>query len=261
MNEEKAMFDKQPRERGVVLVIALFLVLALFILGSAYLGMSSTESKIANNEISSTKAFGLAEAGIELAKQKLRTSGNWNAVIADTQPFDCPDLGQTGTDGCSYLIEDDDDGDSDPTTDTNRTVVVKSTGNFRSGEREIHIAYTLPVFPGGPGAVNFVGVDSRLDFSGATNQVDGNNWIPPSEDRTIPAVLDNSACGPGSGPQFAISTPHRSTEGQSEDGDQFFLLAHAHGGCARCAVESGQPHPEHRSRSRLPQLFRGRGHR
>ena len=72
MNEEKAMFDKQQGERGVVLIIALFLVLALFILGTSYLGLAGTESKIASNEISSTKAFGLAEAGIDLAVSRQR---------------------------------------------------------------------------------------------------------------------------------------------------------------------------------------------
>ena len=226
MNEEKAMLDNQQGERGVVLIIALFLVLALFILGTSYLGLAGTESKIASNEISSTKAFGLAEAGIDLAKQRLRNSNDWDAVIADTQPFDCPDLGLGADGGCSYLIEDDDDGDADPTSDRNRTVVIKSTGDFRSGEREIHIAYTMPIFPGGPGAVSFTGVDSRIDYSGSSGSIDGNNWIPPSEDRVIPAVLDNAACGPGSGPQFGISTPDVPQKDNlhatisSSDGDQ-----------------------------------------
>jgi hypothetical protein len=94
------------------------------------------------------------------------------------------------------------------TNDTNRIVVVKSTGTYKTAAKEVHLAFTRPAIFAGPGGLNSSGIGATLDYAGADNAIDGNNWVPPSDDGTIPAVQNNNACGPGTGPKFGIAVPN-----------------------------------------------------
>ena len=56
-----------PDQRGMVLVIALLVMVALATAGGAILALSLTESTIAKNDVEGTQALYVAEAGIQKA--------------------------------------------------------------------------------------------------------------------------------------------------------------------------------------------------
>ncbi len=58
-------------EQGIVLMVALLVMVFLSLLGATFLTLSLTESNISYNQVSSSKAFSLAEAGIELARKQM----------------------------------------------------------------------------------------------------------------------------------------------------------------------------------------------
>ena len=64
----------QKNERGLVLVVALLMVSALVVLGSTAVITSSTDLKISANYKASEQAFYIAEAGLEAARNKLKTN-------------------------------------------------------------------------------------------------------------------------------------------------------------------------------------------
>jgi len=83
-------------ERGNVLVIALLLVFATFIIGGAVAMMSTTDMKIASNEELGTEAHFAAEAGVSEAIHRLSQpyptnvtigGSTVNISIADTKPY------------------------------------------------------------------------------------------------------------------------------------------------------------------------------
>ncbi|MBW8056398.1 MAG: hypothetical protein FVQ86_00030 [candidate division NC10 bacterium] len=66
---------KWRAEKGIVLVITLLVMTLLFIIGTAFLSISSTETLIAINERKRVQAFQLAEAGAERAIAELDING------------------------------------------------------------------------------------------------------------------------------------------------------------------------------------------
>jgi hypothetical protein len=66
---------KWRAEKGIVLVITLLVMTLLFIIGTAFLSISSTETLIAINERKRVQAFQLAEAGAERAIAELNING------------------------------------------------------------------------------------------------------------------------------------------------------------------------------------------
>ncbi|MFB3145292.1 MAG: PilX N-terminal domain-containing pilus assembly protein [Candidatus Methylomirabilales bacterium] len=67
---------KWRAEKGIVLVITLLVMTLLFIIGTAFLSISSTETLIAINERKRVQAFQLAEAGAERAIAALNVDVN-----------------------------------------------------------------------------------------------------------------------------------------------------------------------------------------
>ena len=60
----------------MVLVVALLVMGLLTLLGTVFLTISSTESNISFNERNTSRAFNIAEAGIELARKQV-SSASW----------------------------------------------------------------------------------------------------------------------------------------------------------------------------------------
>ncbi|MFQ5656488.1 MAG: PilX N-terminal domain-containing pilus assembly protein [Candidatus Methylomirabilales bacterium] len=58
-------------ERGMALIIALFVVVILMLMGGLFLTVSMTESNISSNERNHSQAFQFAEAGVEHARRAL----------------------------------------------------------------------------------------------------------------------------------------------------------------------------------------------
>lgn len=197
-------------ERGIALVIALLAMALLSMLGVTFLSMSATEFTIASNEVDASRAFFLTEAGTAVAKRTLRNSSNWNVELTAVQPFPCPALVPASLGACSYRIENDAaDPSGDPANDTNNLVIIKATGSSQTASREIHLAFTRPDgLPAPPSSLLSVGVSSNVSFNGNAFSIDGNNWIPPSDDGLTPEVQDNSACTFTTAPKYGIAVPN-----------------------------------------------------
>jgi len=72
-------------EKGVILIFSL-LVLSIILLTSAYfISISLTGSKISSSQVNATKAYYLAEAGVEEAIFKLKNDDSWKNAF-ETQP-------------------------------------------------------------------------------------------------------------------------------------------------------------------------------
>lgn len=196
-------------ERGSVLVIALLLTTVLSILGISFLTVSGQDLFIAFNETHDTQAFYLAEAGVAEAKRILRDSNDWDNELTAPQPFTCPaGLVAAGEGGCAFTVENDAADPGGAANDTNDLVIVRATGTFRNAATEVDVALTRVLLPTPPGGITSLGVSTNVSFAGNAFTIDGNNWIPPSDDGLTPESQDNSACGSIPVPKFGIAVPN-----------------------------------------------------
>jgi Tfp pilus assembly protein PilX len=197
-------------ERGIALVIALLAMVLLSILGVTFLSMSATEFTIASNEVDASRAFFLTEAGTALAKRTLRDTPDWDTLLTDPPTTTaCPTIVPASTGSCSYAIVNDTADGGGLTNDTNDLVIIKATGSSQTASREIHLAFTRSAgLPAPPAALLSVGISSNVSFNGNAFTIDGNNWIPPSDDGSTPAVQDNGTCTSTTAPKFGIGVPN-----------------------------------------------------
>lgn len=71
------MVIKKNNDRGQALIIVLLMATTIFIIGGAALSLGSTVRKNAVYEINQTKAYYIAEAGVEMALNEAKRSPNW----------------------------------------------------------------------------------------------------------------------------------------------------------------------------------------
>ncbi|MFQ5961966.1 MAG: PilX N-terminal domain-containing pilus assembly protein, partial [Candidatus Methylomirabilales bacterium] len=140
-------------ERGIALVISLLVMTLLTLVGTMFLNISTTESTISRNEISTARVFQLSEAGIQHAKKSLE-SKDLSDVIADTATvFATGNSASLG--GGTYTVDvtnnfgagfprgtipaDAVSGGCTPsaTVDCDRIVVVTSTGSFQGSQQAV----------------------------------------------------------------------------------------------------------------------------
>lgn len=124
---------KSKNQKGVILLLAAFVVLFMSILIIGYLEVATTETEIMRNHRLSNKALHIAEAGIEDAIYTLRQTGNhhWTTGFTD-KVFPA---GSTS----SYTVTVNDDDYPD--------IVITSTGTVSSSFRrqiEVGIAISGP---------------------------------------------------------------------------------------------------------------------
>ncbi|MFQ5960027.1 MAG: PilX N-terminal domain-containing pilus assembly protein [Candidatus Methylomirabilales bacterium] len=195
-------------ERGSALVIALLSTIILTVLGITFVTISGTGISIAYNETHHSQAFYLAEAGVAEATRILRDSNDWDIELAGPQPLPCPaGLVPAIEGGCTFTVENDAADPGGPTNDTNDLVIVKATSTYRAAAREVDIGLTRLLLPVTPGAITSLGVSTNVSFAGNAFDIDGNNWIPPSDDGTTPETLNNASCGAIPVPKFGIAVP------------------------------------------------------
>jgi hypothetical protein len=199
-------------EQGSVLVIALLFASILTIMGVSFLTISGTDTSIVFNETNHSQAFYLAEAGIAEATRILRDSADWDTQLGAPQPFPCPGLVPVADGGCTFRVENDAADPGGPANDTNDLVVVRATGTFRNAAKEVDIGLTRLLLPFPPGGITSVGASTNVSFAGNAFDIDGNNWIPPSDDGAIPESQNNAACTSTTAPKFGIAVPDAATQ-------------------------------------------------
>lgn len=161
-------------ERGIALVVALWVMAVLYLLGMVFLSLSGTESTIASNEVSVAKAFNIAEAGLERAKRSLMGE-DLNGVLANGGT---PSFGSSvAFDGGTYQVvvsnnctaignyAADTTGCPPPSTaDGDNLVIVTSTGTYPaagSAQSVLRLLLEVPAVTTPPSPVYLIpGVDS-----------------------------------------------------------------------------------------------------
>jgi hypothetical protein len=76
----------------------------------------------------------------------------------------------------------------------------------------VDIGLTRLLLPAPPGAITSVGASTNVSFAGNSFDIDGNNWIPPSDDGTVPESMNNGSCGAIPAPMFGIAVPDATTQ-------------------------------------------------
>ena len=184
-------------EKGMALLMALIGLVSLTGLLLVFLSIGGSESSIAQNHITSIRAFYIAEAGLERTKRVLKTStaSSLNVYLTGTAPGPYP-FGNTPAagnsfDGGNYIVRIYDNADDgDPNNDTDNTVFVEATGVLGNAQRRILALVTVPVLPAPDGAVEATGSGDIKLGKGAT--IDGRDWNPPADLSSCPSI---ATCG------------------------------------------------------------------
>jgi Tfp pilus assembly protein PilX len=200
-------------ERGVALVLALMMLLALTGLLLAFLSVSSLEPQISRNLADTARARYLAEAGLEVGFATLVNTADvtqsfspavatgsagapWvtlvnNGTIANvTAGGAAAEAAFAGT--FSVIVRNDSqNGDSALTgqpagnnavpaetvsADTNKIVIMRSTGTFNGATKTIEVVVRRAQLPPFPGAVNLPGVQTDSFINKTTFDIDGRDY-------------------------------------------------------------------------------------
>jgi hypothetical protein len=194
-------------ERGVALVLALMMLLALTGLLLAFLSVSSLEPQISRNLADTARARYLAEAGLEAGFATLVNTGDasqnftpvlgtatagapWvvlvnNGTIANvTTGGAAAEAAFAGT--FNVIVRNDAQaGDTALTavavdgavnTDANKIVIMRSTGTFNGATKTIEVVVRRAPLPPFPGAVNLPGVQTDTFINTTNYSIDGRDY-------------------------------------------------------------------------------------
>jgi Tfp pilus assembly protein PilX len=190
-------------DRGIALIIALFVGALMLILGAHFMTASMTEKTIASNEVEAARAFYLAEAGIQHAKKSLEDA-NLSAVLNGTKSIFAGGNGLNLAGG-SYTLQVTNniaangfprgavqaDPSNSATVDSDNIIVLTSTGSFQTGQQTIEAVMQLSdPFSRIPGAITMVSKgNNEFDFEDST-LTSGNDESGTCGDR--PAFVNRS---------------------------------------------------------------------
>ncbi len=200
-------------ERGVALVLSLMMLLALTGLLLAFLSVSALEPQISKNIADTARARYLAEAGIEVGFNMLvntgatdinqmftptltgattgGTPGPWVALIANGTLSGVTTGGAAAEEAFAgrynvvvrndYLASDQaltglTSNDATPAIDTNKIVIVRSTGTFNGATKTIEVVVRRAQLPPFPGAVNLPGLQTDTLVNDTTFDIDGRDY-------------------------------------------------------------------------------------
>ena len=225
-------------ENGAALVVGLLFIVLLAMLGITAVVMTTTDMKIGGNYKTVTQAFYIADAGLEFARDQLRT--NLEASITISQMLaarvgddaylsdsasanisngtfpadDLPLIAQTSFGGGTYRVYLTNDGTDGVTslTDTNNRVTITSIGqgpaNSLSILQEVVQKLELPPMPGAvclPGP-NVIFDGSNSNASGISGETESAiSLTSPAAEATVQTNLtdigriDNYTCEAGAG--------------------------------------------------------------
>ena len=140
------------RNRGVALILALLVLSFLTILGGALLTTSTIDIWISDNYKSATQTLYLAEAGIDDAREILRTSGRTpSELLASGEPLIplhelIDSSGRSAGYYTVWLRNDDADGMASR-TDSNEVLTLVSLGQIGSTRKTIEVTVQKGKFP------------------------------------------------------------------------------------------------------------------
>ena len=117
------------RNKGIILITAIFLVLLISALGTGYLALVNNQLELSNVLLKSTEAFYCAETGIAEAVLDIKQNG-WGSLANITGNFN------NGT----YAVE--------VVSSTANTVTIKSTGKMSNFQRIIKVTLDRTLVPG-----------------------------------------------------------------------------------------------------------------
>ncbi len=219
--------EQRPRpntENGLALITALLILSFLTILGSALLSSTTVDVRIADNYRTNTQLLFLAEAGIEVAREQLRTSANAlsadlvaaaaadgnlstsvdldTLVAADDIPLIPTDAGLIGTgetlnDASGdtvgryhvFMRNDPVDGETS-TTETNDVVTLVATGTIGTASKTIEVVVKRGSFPPVPAALTLNGGIGLFDAANSNLfQIDGNDQAGSGNDENAIGVI------------------------------------------------------------------------
>ncbi len=226
IHEQRAVLPKELGERGIALVVTLLVISLLTLVGVTFLTLSVTENTIAYNEVHTTRAFNVAEAGLAHARRELITA-NVNAILASNPPLITFTAGGQNVifAGGTYSVTVSNNTaptfpkgaiPADPggaTTDTDGIIVTTSTGTYRNASRTVEalLGPGIPAaittekdltIPGNPtigGTLGSVHTNSDLTISGnpdifqdatasGTYSASGNPTIGGKAQGGVPAI-------------------------------------------------------------------------
>jgi len=200
LKQYRPVFHRGRGQQGTALVLTLLVMPLLSLLGLTFLTLSLTEVQIAQNEVSATRAFGVAEAGVAHGRRYLAetaaTTGfssllagsSGNAVpIAALLSFSAFGAGQ-GT----YSVSVNNNttayqgipADSNPAVDTDNRLWVTAVGTYRDAIRTVRALIEVNTLLSPPAAIDsFNGFDTgdpvEFDFDGNSFQVTGYDTPSP----------------------------------------------------------------------------------
>lgn len=142
-NKKRILFN----QKGMALITTLIFIFILVTFVVALLTMTSSDSRLSTLQRESTRAFYLADAGIEEAFWKLNTDvEDGGEPILTWRPTVYPEDPGTATEYYQIAIENtgDDDPSADPPTKVTDEIKITSTGvviggKFSSGKRKIEV--------------------------------------------------------------------------------------------------------------------------
>ena len=205
----KPVFATLSGKQGFIAVTALLIMVILLMFGVTFLTMATTENTMVTNGINGQVAFNIAEAGIDHAKRVL-LGANLTTVIQNNQTN--PFLNQVSfasgiytvnvTNNCSaadnrctnIAVPGATLDTGGPTSDTDRRVVVESTGTYRTATKVIRALVEIPAILDPPSSIYTLnGPDGTLpadfEFEGAAFNVEGRDTAP-GEIAPISPVVD-----------------------------------------------------------------------
>ena len=184
-------------QRGIALPLTLLILLVVVSIVIALLAVAGHEPMISKNLAESTQARFAAEAGVEAAFDTLAVTTNWSTLLvsADVQTgkqlFKDRSIGSlTASHGTYTVFVRNDSQITDPpitgvaadgggaTQDTNKVMIVTSTGTTPRGTRRVRVVVKKLAFPPGlfPGALNIPGTEAETFFNGTSFTVDGRGY-------------------------------------------------------------------------------------
>ena len=193
-------------ERGIALIVVVLALFCLTGLLTAYLSVATLEPQISRNLADVSRARHLAEAGVERGFNVLVNtadgSQSWSGLLAGAttgRPWvalaGLTNAAITGaTNGGTFSVSIRNDNgvtdtpltglsgatapamDTSPTTDANKTVIMRSAGTFNGTTKTIEVVVQRVALPPFPGAVNIPGRHSDSAVSSDAIDVDGRDY-------------------------------------------------------------------------------------